>query len=356
MADRALVSTRKGLFFLKRDGDRWHIADHQFVGEPVTIALADPRDGRLYAGLNLGHFGPKLHRSEDGGRSWREISVPAFPDDAADKPAFKQLWALEPGGRDESGTLWAGGIPAGLFRSQDCGDSWRFVDRLWNVPGRKEWFGGGYDDPGIHSIALHPHDPRRIHVGISCGGVWETTDGGLAWDVRCKGLYGAYLPPESRENPNMQDPHRIARCGGAPDVFWMQHHNGVFRSEDGGRSWMELGPPVSKFGFAVAAHPADPLTAWFVPATSDERRIPVDGKICVNRTRDGGKTFETLRWGLPQEHAFDLVYRHGLDADETGERLIMGSTSGALWTSSDAGESWHAVTGRLPPVYAVRFG
>ena len=78
-------------------------------------------------------------------------------------------------------------------------------------------------------------------------------------------------------------------------------------------------------------------------------------KVVVNRTRDGGKSFETLSEGLPGEHAYDLVYRHALDIDATGMRLAMGSTTGALWVSEDQGDRWTAVSANLPPVYCVRF-
>ena len=148
----------------------------------------------------------------------------------------------------------------------------------------------------------------------------------------------------------------MTQCRESPDHLWAQHHNGVFRSSDGGRKW-EFVPNVapSVFGFGVAVHPRDPRTAWFAPAVKDERRVPVDAKVVVARTRDGGATFEVLRNGLPQEHAYDLVYRHGLTVDETGDRLAMGSTTGGLWVSEDQGDSWSAVPARLPPVYAVTF-
>jgi len=84
-------------------------------------------------------------------------------------------------------------------------------------------------------------------------------------------------------------------------------------------------------------------------------RIPRDGAMCVTRTRDGGKSWQTLRDGLPQNDAFDLIYRHGLDVDASGERLAMGSTTGALWVSDDAGARWRLVNAHLPPIYAVQF-
>ena len=93
-----------------------------------------------------------------------------------------------------------------------------------------------------------------------------------------------------------------------------------------------------------------------MPGVKDECRLPVDAALCVTRTRDGGKTFEALRTGLPQQHCYDLIYRHGLAVDDRGEQLMMGSTTGGLWASGDAGESWQTVSAHLPPVYAVKFG
>ena len=92
-----------------------------------------------------------------------------------------------------------------------------------------------------------------------------------------------------------------------------------------------------------------------MPEIKDEKRIPVGGRLVVNRTRDGGRSFETLSRGLPQSHAYDVVYRHGLAIDPTGDRLAMGSTTGNLWVSEDQGDSWVCAAQHLPPVYAVRF-
>ena len=71
---------------------------------------------------------------------------------------------------------------------------------------------------------------------------------------------------------------------------------------------------------------------------------------------EGREWFEVLRQGLPQEHAYDLVYRHALAIDDTGNRLAMGSTTGSLWTTANGGDSWDTVSTHLPPVYCVRFG
>ena len=214
----------------------------------------------------------------------------------------------------------------------------------------------GGEQPGINSVLVDPRDPSDIRVGVSTGGVWASTDEGASWALINRGMYNEYMPPERREDPISQDVHQLARCAAHPEVMWCQHHNGVFRSEDAGASWREVTAiRPSKFGFAVAAHPSDPDTAWFVPAVKDERRIPVDGKVVVARTRDGGRSFEVLSNGLPQRHAYDLVWRHALAVDAGGDRLAFGSTSGGVWISEDGGDSWTMLEARLPPVAAVRF-
>ena len=185
MSERLLLSTRKGLFALCEDGEDWRVERHAFPGDNVTLALADPRDGRWYAALNLGHFGVKLQRSDDRGESWREIAVPAYPagemlatgDGKPPVPAaLKLLWSLEAGGANEPGRLWAGTIPGGLFRSDDRGESWHLVRGLWDRPERREWFGGGYDAPGLHSICVDPRNPHTLRVALSSGGVWRDAD------------------------------------------------------------------------------------------------------------------------------------------------------------------------------------
>lgn len=357
MSDRVLVSTRKGLFDIRRDpAGGWARAASSFLGSPVSMTLVDPRDGAWYAALDLGHFGVKLHRSEDEGATWVEIGCPSYEGVGGDDPpSLKLIWSLETGGPDEPGLLWAGTIPGGLFRSADSGATWSLVRSLWDDPLRPGWFGGGYDQPGIHSICVDPRDSRRITLGISCGGVWETPDAGATWTIGGTGLRSEYMPPDQSQDPNTQDPHRLVRCGAAPDSFWIQHHNGIFRSTAGFDAWSEVKGQPSSFGFAVVVHPTRPDTAWFAPAVKDEYRFPVDGKLVVSRTTDGGATFDVLGEGLPGQDAYDLIYRHGLDIDASGERLVMGSTTGNLWISENAGDRWGEVSSNLPPIYAVRF-
>lgn len=367
MTTQLHLGTRKGFFiYEKLPTSGWTLTKQAFLGSPVTITLYDARSNAIFAGLELGHFGVKLHRSLDGGDTWSELPAPAYPpkpDDVDDKNPIngkqtpwvvQKLWSLEAGG--EPNQLWCGTVPGGLFESRNNGDSWQLVRSLWDHPARKYWFGGGVDFAGIHSICVDPRDARRIRLAVSCAGVWETRDGGGTWECRGNGLRAAYMPPDQAYNPNVQDPHRLVQSPSDPNHLWIQHHNGIFRSTDDGDSWQELeNAKPSGFGFAVAVHPREPRAAWFVPAVKDELRLPVDNRFVVSRTRDGGATFESLSAGLPAPPAFDIVYRHALDISNTTETLAMGSTTGSLWISEDHGDHWQCLSTHLPPIYTVRF-
>jgi hypothetical protein len=374
MSSRAWVATRKGLFELQRGkGGAWQVARVSFLGEPVTAVLPPatqgPDAGRMLAALNLGHWGVKMHASDDAGQTWTEVATPAYPPQPAPEPGAAAyvnamgvtepewklvlVWTLQAG----RGTVWAGTLPGGLFRSADFGRSWQLVPSLWHRPERLEWMGGGYPVPGIHSICLHPERAGEMLLGLSCGGAWRSEDDAATWRLSATGMRADFMPPEQADNPNVQDPHCIVRCAAQPEQLWCQHHNGIWRSTDNGLLWQRITTaPVSDFGFAVAVHPQHGGTAWFMPAKADQCRVPVDGAMAVQRTRDGGASFEVLRHGLPQQDCHDLVYRHGLAVSADGGSLLMGSTTGHLWASDDGGDTWQLAQAHLPPIAAVQFG
>lgn len=366
MTRTVMVSTRKGLFEVTKGRGGWRVSEGHFLGDNVTLMLRDPRDGTDYAALNHGHFGIKIHRRDKGKKKWHEITTPKYPEkpeglvdnDGWGKPVnwtTQLIWSLEPGGAKEKGTLWCGTMPGGLFRSRDRGETWEMMESLWRHPDRNKWLGGGADIPGIHSICVDPRDSNTVRVAISCGGMWVTRDGGKTWAQSAHGMSYDQGPKEERENPDTQDPHMMVQCAGDPSKFWVQHHCGIFKSVNDGVTWSEVKAKPSSFGFGVVVHPEDADTAWFVPGIKDEKRIPVDGALVVTRTRDGGKTFKSLKKGLPQKHAYDVVFRHGLAIDSTGENLTMGSTTGNVWVSEDQGDEWSEVSTTLPQVYAVRW-
>lgn len=359
MSNHLILGTRKGLLQFEHDetGD-WRFVRESFRAVPVSFARVDPRSGTLWACLDHGHWGTKLHRSKDQGITWEEVEGPKFPENtpySEDKMAtVSYIWFLKPGGADQPGRLYIGTEPGGLFVSDDGGDTFTLMETLWNTPERmKWWFGGGRDHPGLCSIVVDPRDSRHITIGVSVGGVYESCDGGETWTVRNTGLKACYLPDPA--SPFGHDPHFMLGAPSNPDVLWQQNHCGIFRSTDGGQNWQDVSQPggPAYFGFALAVDEKDDNVAWVVPAIDAEFRVAVERALCVCRTDDGGKTWTDFRDGLPQEATFDVVFRHALDI--SGDRLAFGTTTGNVYISENRGESWACIGHNLPPVYSVQF-
>lgn len=356
MKSTILLGTRKGFIAYHLRNNKWEMENLSFEGVPVSIAHADPRTGTWWACLDHGHWGVKLHRSNDRGKTWEEVNPPAYAEGMEIKdgvPATtRYIWAMAQSGKNGDSKLWLGTDPGGLFVSDDGGNNFQLVESLWNHPTRKTgWFGGGRDQPGIHSIVVDPRNEKHIYIGISCAGVFETPDAGKTWNIMNKGLRADFLPDPAQETGH--DPHLLVAAPNNPDILWQQNHCGIFRSVDGARNWEEIsetdGP--ARFGFAIAVAEDNPDQAWVAPANSDMTRTAIQRALCVCRTDDGGKTWKELRAGLPQENCFDIVYRHALVC--SGEMLAMGTTTGNLFVSYDRGEHWEVVNNYLPMVYSV---
>jgi photosystem II stability/assembly factor-like uncharacterized protein len=385
---RVFVGTRKGSFVVEKQSGSWtpRLAGHAGVG--VNFVARDPHTGTLWAALGHGHWGAKLSRSQDGGQSWSDAAQIKYPagarylappdpqPDASEEdmqrgPTLRdatllKLWVIAFGA---PGQIHVGTIPGGLFSSHDGGESFELNLPLWNHEsrggdlftgggnGHTHWFGTpaseGEFAAGIHSIAVDPRNAQRMLVAVSTAGVLETVDGGKTWQGRNRGMLNDYLPDPAAEWGH--DPHFVTHCPAQPEHVWQQNHSGVFYSSNGAQSWTRVSQPERgvHFGFPVAVDEQDGKTAWLVPGKADMQRMAIDGKLFVARTRDGGQTWQELRRGLPQQHAYDVVYRHALD--NRGQCLAFGSTTGNLYLSEDAGDTWQTVANNLPPIYSVRF-
>ncbi len=140
----------------------------------------------------------------------------------------------------------------------------------------------------------------------------------------------------------------------------MQFHGGVYRSDDAGESWMDIGTDrglPSDFGFPLAIDPTDPNRAFVIPLNADADRVTAGGKVRVYETRDRGASWLPLEKGLPQSQAYLTVLRQAFcsnGGDPLG--LYFGSLSGDVFGSEDGGRTWSAMATRLPPVVSVRCG
>lgn len=348
-----LIGTRKGLVVLRGPGDgRMEIAARKFAGQEVEYALRDARTGTYLAAVTHGQFGPRLYLAEDPAGEWEQARGPAFPEDA--DAAVERIWKVAAG--TEDGVVYAGVAPAALFVSRDSGRTWELNRPLWDEPSRPRWQGGA-GGLCLHSICPDPRDPRRLAVAISAAGVWLTDDGGRTWRRGVKGLAARYLPEESPEDPLDLCVHNMHRAPGEPETLYMQFHGGVFRSDDSGETWADVGTDSglpSDFGFPLVVHPHDPACAYVIPLASDEDRVPAGGRLRVYQTRDRGLSWTPSAEGLPQESYVTVLRQSFAHGRGSPPGLFFGTGGGDVYGSLDEGRTWHVLAEHLPTVLSVR--
>ncbi len=346
-----LLGTRKGAFILESDAERrsWRLRGPFCETWPMNHVIADAATGTIYGAGGNAWFGPAVWSSTDLGDSWTHSSEGLAY--APGEPPITSVWSLALGG----GRLYAGVEPAGLFVSDDGGQSWTEIGGLREHPSRPAW-NAGAGGLILHSIVPHPIDVEQIWVAISVAGVFHTADGGKTWEARNRGTRADFLPDDQRYPEYGQCVHCLVMAPGTPNRLYQQNHCGMYRSDDGGRSWdsIEEGLP-SSFGFPAAVHPRDPDTLYLVPLNGDiAGRFMPDAKAAVWRTTDGGKTWRDLREGLPQQNAFVGVLRQALATDRLAPAgVYFGTSSGALYASADEGESWTCIAQHLPAISSV---
>lgn len=362
------IGTRKGAFALRPDARRrvWRLSGPQFLGHIIHHIVQDPREPKLLLmAAKTGHLGPTVYRSTNRGRTWHEASrPPAFRKDPAgdDSRAVERVFWLTPGHASEPGVWYAGSSPAGLFRSADGGQSWEPVDGFNDHPMRPQWATGVGTPDGelLHSILVDPRDPAHLYLGISIGGVFESTDGGRDWSPLNSGCAAEFLPDP--EAPFGHDPHCVVLHPLQPDRLYQQNHCGIYRLDRPDRRWQRIGSAMPRkigdIGFPVVLHPADPDTAWVFPmdGTSVWPRTAVAGRPAVYVTRNAGRSWRRLDRGLPRSQAWFTVLRQAMCADNARSvGLYFGTTGGEVWASRNGGESWRAIARHLPEIYSVSF-
>jgi photosystem II stability/assembly factor-like uncharacterized protein len=348
----ALIGTRKGLFALEGgDGRRdWKLEGPYLAGWSVYHAVLDPRDGTIHAATNNELYGGTVHRSADRGATWERSEDLGLPEESG--LTLERTWHIEPGRDGEKGRLWLGAAPGALFRTDDGGVTWQAVESLLTHDTREQWHPGA-GGMCCHSIQLDPDEPSRMYVGISAAGVFRSEDGGESWTPANQGTAADFLPDPW---PAVgQCVHKLLLHPARPERLWQQNHCGVYRSDDRGENWERLegnGLP-SGFGFPLALDPGDPEVAFVVPEHGAENRVTCDGRLGVYRSVDGGASWELLTDGLPQQ-AWAAVMREGFSFDRLDPpRFYLGTQSGSVFISADGGESWGEAVSQLPPILSV---
>ncbi|MBO2460549.1 WD40/YVTN/BNR-like repeat-containing protein [Actinomadura violacea] len=361
---RVLVGTRKGAFVLTADGKRekWEVSGPHFGGWEMYHVAGSPADPqRLYASQSTGWFGQLIQRSDDGGATWRpmgngfayegETGTHKWYDGTPRPWEFKRVWHLEPSPLDPD-VVYAGVEDAALFRTGDGGQTWEELPGLRNHGSGPDWQPGA-GGMCLHTVMLDPVDASRMYVAISAAGVFRTDDGGKSWRPANRGLRSEGIPDQEAEVGHCV--HRLAMHPSRPEVLFMQKHWDVMRSDDAGESWHEIsGDLPSDFGFPIAVHAHEPDTVYVVPIKSDSEHYPPEGKLRVYRSRTGGNEWEPLTKGLPQSHCYVNVLRDAMAVDSLDPcGVYFGTTGGQVYASSDEGDGWTPIVRDLPAVLSV---
>jgi photosystem II stability/assembly factor-like uncharacterized protein len=361
---RVLAGTRKGAFVLTSDGTRkqWEVSGPHFAGWEIYHVKGSPADpDRLYASQSSGWSGQVIQRSDDGGGTWapvgNQFAYQGTPGthqwyDGTPHPwEFARVWHLEPS-LDDPDVVYAGVEDAGLFRTDDGGQSWQELPTLRGHKSGPSWQPGA-GGMCLHTILLDPLQEGRMFAAISAAGAFRSDDAGQTWRPINQGLQSEGIPDPDAEVGHCV--HRLAMHPSRPEVLFMQKHWDVMRSDNGGESWREIsGNLPSDFGFPIDVHAHEPDTIYVVPITSDAEHFPPEGKLRVYRSRTGGDDWEPLTAGLPQENCYVNVLRDAMAVDSLDScGVYFGTTGGQVYVSPDSGDSWAPIVRDLPAVLSI---
>jgi len=350
-----LVGTHKGAFIFTSDEARkkWSVKGPLLKGADVNEIILDTRtEPRLLACVNSYWWGSNIHVSRDFGKTWKQADPGIKFAENAGK-TIARVWHIAPAAENQPRTFYAGADPGAFFKSEDGGMSWREVESLTNHPSRKKW------NPGAGGLMVHcstyvPGEPAKMFVGISAAGVFASEDGGRSWEPRNKGVRADFNPDKYPEVG--QCTHHMESHPSKPHVLYQQNHCGVYRSDNEGRSWVDISEGLpSRFGFPLQMHPHDPDTIYVIPEEGAEFRGPVGGKFAVYRSTNRGERWKKLTKGLPTSNMFAHVHRQAMAADRCDRcGIYVGTSGGQVLYSRNEGESWQTLAEWLPAIYSVR--
>ncbi len=351
MAVEVWVGTHKGAFRLHTaDRVHWDLEGPHFAGDEVHHVAQDPRDPeRFYAAAGSAWFGSHLYTSVDGGKNWKQ-SDEGLALQGIEGGTLKRIWHVAPGADDERGVVYLGAEPGALFRSEDWGESWRQCDGLTRHSTREKWMPGA-GGMMVHSIQALGRG--RVIAGISAAGAFRSNDNGQTWEPFNRGVLADFNPEKYPEVG--QCVHKLKAHPRRREALYQQNHCGVYRADYTDQEWTDISEGLpTRFGFGLAVPGAEEQTLFTIPITSPERRYAPDGKLRVARSRDSGKTWELLGNGLPQETAYVMVYREAMDADDHDPAgVYFGTSTGTVFYSRDAGDTWQELAQYLPPIFSV---
>ena len=293
-----------------------------------SLATHPQRRNELLAGTEIGIF-----RMDRAKKRWKRLAFDA------DKTLVTAL-AYAP---DDPDIILAGTQPAGLHRSDDGGRTWRrldapmaeylsisVVDGHIRAPADSE-------EPIRHwtrvtQILFDPADSSKVWAGVEIDNVWRSTDGGRTWTKHRNGLISA-------------DIHGFAVVSNGQRKLFAATNEGLHVSRDEGQTWepQRLNSPW-QYVRSVAARPDG---SGVVFLTNGDGPPGTDGRLL--RSRDFGASWENA--GLPGEVQSTIYTLAVNEADPN--LIFAASSLGQIYRSQDGGENWQAMKRRLGEIRAI---
>lgn len=284
-------------------------AEHVLHDHRLECVAVDPAaPDRAFVGT----FESGLQRSTDGGDSWERL-------DGIDEEAVMSL-AFAP---DDPDTVYAGTEPSAVHRSADGGGSWTRLDGLTDLPSEQQW--SFPPRPHTHHarwIAVDPHDPDHLYVGIEAGALVQSHDGGATWEDRVEGT--------------RRDTHSIDTHPDAPGHAWVAAGDGFATTTDGGETWTHPQSGLEhRYCWSVRVDPGDPDTVLLSAASGAYAAHSQPAESYLYRWR--GDDWERLDdRGVPTgEGVIRAVLAAGDDAGE-----FWTANNHGIYRTADAGDSW----------------
>ena len=291
---------------------------------------------RVFAGTGAGLF-----VSDDAGETWSCVGM-----------EDREVWQTRVA---SDSTVYASTQPAGLFRSDDGGNSWGEVESFVNVPQAAEWCVPVKPRlPGrARALVLDRDDPQRLWVGVEVGGIMRTPDAGATWEF---GLPG--------DNPDL---HMMCAHPQQPEVLFastgygrldgvaemVEGNAGVFRSDDAGATWRYVWRGITpRYSRPMCIDPRSPygLTVASAPTAFSSFKDEGGAAAMLFRSDDRGESWRSL---CDEAHTPSAQNIHGLAPDpEVPGGVIIGTDTGEVWRVSDEGQ-WNPVGADMPAVLSV---
>jgi photosystem II stability/assembly factor-like uncharacterized protein len=227
-------------------------------------------------------------------------------------------------------------------------------DASWTVQGP------GNIGARANTVAVNPQNENILYAGFSNGGVWKTTDGGNTWYP----VFDSQLWPSIGDiEVDPANPNRVYVATGDPNIsFYPMLGDGVYRSEDGGETWSNIGLQNQRVISKIVLHPSNPNILF---AASMGLPFIRDNNRGLYRTTNGGASWEQVLFISDQAGVTDVVmdpfnpnvlYASGWDRVRSNKESLVSGPGAKIYRSTDGGSTWTQLTNGLPQENLGRTG